>query len=326
MKKIFLFLLLATLLLTAAGCGKNKGDSLEDTGEAHGLLWRVEDEDTVIYLLGTIHVINDTALPFGEQLTEILTTADALILEADFDDFEQYVYYESSMHYTSEDENRLPDEISEELLDQLMDIYLGHVSLEQEMLLGILQAYRPWALANELAMVVLSENEELALRQEDINIALQLGRVAHEAGVTIREIEGFRRKADMIAALDDAFKVQYLQDTVDFYLGSSPRSEGEIQMTLAWLDAWRRRDTEAFIAATNLDYVSPLTVKLLEESTPAMYDYALNIMNSREGQYVIAIDALHMVTETGLVERFKQDGYEVTVVPRAIGASTPADE
>ena len=72
--RLILALLLGCLLLTTA-C--DRGDGID----AHPALWRVQDGDTAIWLLGTIHVLPDNVRWQTPAITHAIDASDTLVLE-----------------------------------------------------------------------------------------------------------------------------------------------------------------------------------------------------------------------------------------------------
>ncbi|MCL2019858.1 MAG: TraB/GumN family protein [Oscillospiraceae bacterium] len=288
---------------------------LTPTGDAKGLLWEVSDEDTTIYLLGTIHLLNDVVFPFDQQLTNVILSSDLVVFEADFGDEEGLMYLQMAMMYDEGD--RLSDHISGDLFAQVVEIY--------ELLYGagigiaeIIEGFKPWALSSEIMLHTLSFSEELALMQGGaIDASVYL--TAIEAGISVTELEGWVFQADLFNSFDDDIMEEYLQTNVDFFfaaLEGSPEADEEFKIMSDWMRAWAERDVEGFETAFEKDLLEddPFSYALLDLRDPLMYEYVLALMNEFEGQVLIVVGAAHMVGEGGIVARFIADGYEVNVV------------
>jgi uncharacterized protein YbaP (TraB family) len=339
-KKLFLLLV---LLVIAAGCGTRSigpntpGPNVlnyldNDSQGAHGLLWRVESENAVVYLLGTTPVANDSIYPFSEQLNEIIRGSDALILEANLGDTAQRVYFETAMMFEASvlytGEGGLSDYISEELFAQIFEIFTAsEAGRESYMPIGIAQQVldlcRPWALADELMTRTLRKKGIIPPIPKDIeeaeaaipnNFNEIIFTMATDAGIPIGEIEGMAFRADLFNSMDMELQIRHLQEAAELYLGETDFAQAEAEKINTRIRAWRRRDANAFKAAT--DFSNPRTAFLLEERTPRMYDFALELINNYEGQFVIAVDAVYILSEIGIIERFLQDGFDVQVVAR----------
>ena len=69
---------------------------------AKGVAWIVEDEDTVVYLLGSIHIGTPDLYPFNEKLVTAFDESDALFVEANVLDEEGMQYYVEKAMYTDD--------------------------------------------------------------------------------------------------------------------------------------------------------------------------------------------------------------------------------
>jgi len=316
-------ILLVAVLIIMAGCGNSPyapprpydpynphSRKVEDA--AHGLLWRVSDGDTVIYLLGTLNMVNETVLPFSKNLMDIIQSSDAVILESSFDDMAQINYLMASKMLPEgfKSSDYIPEDLFKRLVDIYADILVSRVSRED--IPAILDRFSMWAMASELMMETYIGNEEVMAYPQVMDF--EIFETAMEAGVPVQEMMGLAKMADLYSYTTAALQIEYLQHAMELYTGESPNMETETEMLLSRLGAWRKRDVKAFNAAVDLELVDPMTNYLLEYLTPAMYDFAVDIMENRTGQYFIAVDALHMVTENGLIERFERDGYDVRLV------------
>ncbi|UZM99416.1 TraB/GumN family protein [Lysinibacillus sp. MHQ-1] len=60
---------------------------------SNGVAWVVEDEDTLVYLLGSIHLGTPDLYPFNKKLVKAFNESDALLVEANILDTKALEYY-----------------------------------------------------------------------------------------------------------------------------------------------------------------------------------------------------------------------------------------
>jgi uncharacterized protein YbaP (TraB family) len=310
-------------------------------------VWRVEGENSVVYLLGTMYVANGSVYPFSEQLNDIILGSDAIVFESNLGDieridnlitaivygveeilaeatFEEMVQFGQllgSLYYADYIDGSgsgLSGYIPAELFDRLIDAYLIFYALDEYddfyEIIETLEICRPWALVKELTANTLDNNERLALLPDSIEkIVFDM---AANARIPIIEVDGITFRADLFNSMDIELQIEKLREVLEVYMGETSLAQNETERMLAMLNAWRRRDPDAFEAAAGLDITHPRTAFMLERMNARMYDSALDLLTNHEGQFVFAVDAMHMISEIGLVERFIRDGFDVQLAAR----------
>lgn len=76
----------SALALTACFPGVALADHHEETAASGPALWQLGDEDTTIYLFGTIHVLPEGETWFDDRISTAFNAADQLVFEIDMDD------------------------------------------------------------------------------------------------------------------------------------------------------------------------------------------------------------------------------------------------
>lgn len=325
MKKTLLFMLVLTLLTALEGCGQSAPPSAEppapspempsasvevtgseDAGAGSlGLIWEVSDEDTTVYLLGSIHLEDAMLYPFSKQFMDIIKTSDAAIFEVDLEDEDGIGYMTDAVLYDEDD--KLSNHISEALMAELTEIYAAHGVYS-----SMLEILKPWFWASEL--------ESLAFygvmpTTEPMVIDRYVYDTAKEAGVPIRQIESYQYQTDLFNTLDEETQEAFLQSSVDAF------REGDAIRTLylEMLTAWCARDLDAFTAAYDKDAQDDdaISAALFLERDANMTAYVLDILRDEAGQYLVTVGVGHMVGESGIVARLKQEGYNVNLLSAA---------
>lgn len=92
--------LLLTILMTftlLVSCGQGKVDPQYDlrldlkkaNSEVEGPLWKIEDEDSIVYIHGTIHLGDKEIYPLSKRIEDAFDNSDYLVLEEVFDKLDQ---------------------------------------------------------------------------------------------------------------------------------------------------------------------------------------------------------------------------------------------
>lgn len=280
----------------------------ENKAGSKGLLWEVSDEDTTVYLLGSVHADNDIIYPFGKQLMDTIIKSDAVILEVDLGDADGITYVQTNSMYGEGD--MLSNHISEELMAELMEIYAQYGITDQ----SILEMYRPWILASEIQSLELYSQSGLS----PIVIDMYVYYKALEAGIPIMQIESYQYQTDLFNAMEDDVMEEYLKSSVDSFNGNISEGETSAEVIVKYLNAWRERDADAFNEAYDKDaQEDPISLALFGDRDENMYNYVLNLLEENSGQYLVTVGAGHMIGKTGIVERLIESGYEVNLMPAA---------
>ena len=147
-------------------------------------MWEVENGDTKMYLLGSIHLMPESAYPLDEKIEKCFSESDILAIEADATAIDQKKVQELIMQTGLYSEgNSLKTEISPELYEQVSEIFGGFgVSMQQ------IDTYKPWFVGLNLAAMSMQKMDmkagigidihfiEQAKKNEMEIIELEIGR------------------------------------------------------------------------------------------------------------------------------------------------------
>lgn len=126
-----------------------------------GVAWTVEDEDTLVYLLGSIHLGIPDLYSRNEKLVTAFDESDALFVEANVLDEEGMKYYGEKAMYT--DDSTLKDAVTPETyakLEQVAELY--GLPMEQ------LAMQKPWFVSNTLSS--LTTDDSFGLTAEEMSM------------------------------------------------------------------------------------------------------------------------------------------------------------
>ncbi|WP_051332466.1 TraB/GumN family protein [Cucumibacter marinus] len=283
------------------------------TPNTESLFWRIEAEGVApSYLFGTLHVADERVLDLPAPVENAFETIDTLAVEVVNADDPQ-------------------------LLGQLMASNPGLlVALDGTTITSRLEANEAAALENALAArgVPLASIEPLQpwivttmLATSACEFALQAGgatpldgvleKRALNTGKTVIGLETMQDQLEAITGISEEFFVASLADLAEL------SAQGD-------LDALQDTITALYLSG-DIGVVLPLTVAFSAESAAIdgeMAEFEEKLITVRnegmaesaaplidKGNAFIAVGALHLPGETGLVRHFRERGYTVTPIP-----------
>ncbi|GLK80183.1 TraB/GumN family protein [Methylopila turkensis] len=278
------------------------------TPDAEGLLWRVEKGGAPpSFLFGTIHSSDDRLKPLPQPALDAIAAARLVLVE--------------------------PREISDPQAGVAAQRAAGRRALrpqggalflvperDRRAVINLLaargvpeltaQKLEPWF----LAMLATAPSCEIArIDRGELNVDQLVVEAARAAGVRVEGLEDAEEQFATLASVDPELALRVLIDTARL----GPLFADYVETTL---NLYRDRRM-SFLAAALRD------AKLGGERMVTQIDYLESLLPGRnarmhersqaalaEGGVVVAVGALHLSGEDGLVERVRRDGYRVTRV------------
>ncbi|MGE7369637.1 TraB/GumN family protein [Neorhizobium sp. NPDC001467] len=284
------------------------GDA-EKVPNGKGLFWRIEKPGVApSYLLGTMHVTDPRVLAMPAGAAPALQNAKTIAIESDeiLDEAKAMAGLMAKpdlLMFTDGNTIRtlLPD-------DQLAK--LEAALTERGIPLGAVQSFKPWMISGMIAVPAC----ELARKKDgtpflDKKIALD----AIAAGKPVKGLETMEEQLSAMAALPLDLHVKALEDTLslgarmddvtatmtDLYLA------GDVGVTVPMLRALSPEDdtqADAGYAAFEEMIVTRRNHVMAERAAPLM----------KEGGLFLAVGALHLPGQEGLIELLRKQGFTVT--------------
>jgi len=279
----FLFLLAA---ITRAGTDT-------DTDKSHGLLWAVSRAGVEpAYLFGTIHSEDPAVLQLAKPVQQAFDTAQSVVLEMLLDK-EAMVYSSTAMLML--DGRSLSDIIGQPLFRQASTAIQSRGIPEV-----VLERMQPWAAAVTLSMPAPKTGQVLDA---------MLYQNALQQGKEVYGLETAREQLNMFESMSEADQIILLQDAVENF----PDIDAIHAELLA---AYRQRDLDGLMAISEAsmqqgdqrladDFQQRLVVDRNHRMADRMRQYL------QQGNAFVAVGALHLPGEEGLLNLLEQQGYTV---------------
>lgn len=262
-------------------------------------LWVIRDEDSTIYLLGTVHVLRADTVWRTPAIDAALAEADDLWIEVEADDAE--ALRPLVARHGLDRDNPLSGKLT---ADQKARLDAAAAAIGSSG--ATLEPMRPWLAALQLSMGPLTK----AGFDPASGVEAKLKAAAREAGKPIRTLETLEQQIGVFADLPPAVELAFLLSTLD------EMDEGPAMLD-ALVTAWSAGDVEA---------LDTLMVAELAADYPALHEALLVRRNSDwagqiqallagEGVSVIAVGAAHLVGDDSVQAQLAARGVAVERLP-----------
>lgn len=320
--------LLPSLLALAVGAAFAAGVAAENpaaaapaaadtrgSGSAHTpLLWKVSDAkgspDTVLYLLGAIHVLKPADYPLSRDIDAALDDAEHVMFEVEIASLsvpDNIAKMQQSM--MAGDGKTLSARLSPDARTQLDTLLKASgASLQQ------VEALDPWALNLSMALGVM----QAMGFQADAGVDKHIDARARAAGKSLGALETVD---DQFAALDAAPMAEQVKGLEEF-LADPTRTIAELdQLHRAWLAG----DVETLDKTLRGQFAaeSPETYRLINVARNDRWLPQLEArLTPKNGDDTLAVvGAMHLLGGDGVVEKLRARGYRVERVCSACEAA-----
>jgi uncharacterized protein YbaP (TraB family) len=270
----------------------------QDAPARQGVLYRLQSPATPTpsYLLGTIHSEDPRILDLPEPVRSAFEASPAFALEV-VPDAEAIIKSMVAMTYT--DGRNLKEVLPPDLYQRVAEA-LGELGMTA----AAFQDFKPWAVVTLLSLPPAEKGEFLDL---------VLYRAAVDARKEIKGLETMEEQLAVFDRLNEADQIALLRETLDSRDRMPAMFEDLIQAYLAQdLDALMERselylqDGDPRLAALFREAAVDSRNRRMAERLPPLLD---------QGGWFIAVGALHLPGEMGLLRLLEGRGYQVSPHP-----------
>ena len=258
----------------------------------NGLLWRVSRGGIQTgYIFGTIHVDDSEILDLPELVLSALNGSEFFVMEA-VPSAKDAMEFSMSMFFM--DGNRLDKLLPETLFNRTVSI-LERYSLTREMV----SVMKPWA-----AYIIMSYPENMGMVLD-----LYLLQLAQRNGTQISGLETSSEQISIFSDMELDEQVRILADTVCHY-------ETLAADFTALKKLYKERDLEALYIYSqqysfdNDSIYEEISERLISERNARMVERMIGILDSSTA--FIAVGAMHLPGENGILNLLEQNDYEIT--------------
>lgn len=261
-------------------------------------IWRVSDEDSTLYLYGTVHLLPSDLSWQRDDMREAFADAGTVFFEADHTGAPGLrAEALATREGLRRDGQRLTD-----TLDNYQANLLEAVANNGRIDLAALDAMQPW-LATEL--ITLSAARAAGL-SSDLSADEALKSRADRMGKNVVYFETAEDQVRQVSELPEAVQIAVLTNAMERFDEMAPRL-GEIAQRWAAGDIER---LQALVSANPDDVLEGYLEAVLLDRNERWGDRLIRFLEGR-GTGFAAIGAAHLLGENSLIDVLEDEGYDV---------------
>jgi uncharacterized protein len=295
----------AGLLLSSFG-GNSRALAAEPTPapamvtiNADPALWVIKDEDTTIYLFGTVHVLKDNIKWFDGGVKAAYDASSEVVFELDFSDMQALQNAVGKLAIDA-DGPALTQKLGPDLAASL-DKALKEAGLP----LAAFEKYEPWIVPVIMTGAVLAK----AGYTPGSGVETQLTAALKKDGKTIGALETAEEQMGFFDNLPEAVQIAYLKTTI-----------AELPKTAPFLDemvtAWSKGNPDALAELLNKSLVTtPELEKVLLNDRNARWAEWVEKRMAKPGTVFMAVGAGHLAGKNSVQEKLKAKKLTATRIP-----------
>ena len=311
----------ALALAVFAAFGAAHADDAAPAEPPVPLMWKVSDQDSSLYLLGSFHLLKPGDYPLSRDVDVALADAEQVVFEIPPEELgSPTLGMQMGQAAMRTDGTTLDSELPEQTRQALAAWLEANAAPLQAMKLPpqALQMFEPWFVG---LMVTVVEMGKAGL-DPALGLDTHLAQRAGEAGKDTAGLETGVEQIAFLDGMDRAEQLQFLQQALE----GAAEGPAEIEKLHA---AWRRGDADALwegMAAEMRREFPHLYRRINVERNEAWVPKLEARLQAPGGDDVlVVVGALHLLGEDGVVEKLRAKGYEVERVCSACAGATEAD-
>ena len=260
-------------------------------------IWHVQGEREW-YLFGTIHVLRPDTYPLSDRYEEVLDLCTNLWLEVKVD-----ALTDPDILHQVRSIMQLPTGAT--LKTQTSAQAYRHLTALADragMNLADFNGLKPWAVVNILTLNLFQQRGFAS----DQGLDLYLAQQAKARQIPIRALETVMQQMRLL----DELAADYPDDFVTFSTNDLDRVD---QLVAEMVHNWQQGDVEGLYALADFQAYPAVEEAMLSQRNNdwmRQFDQA----HDQSSPQCIAVGALHMAGESGLLAQFKRAGYQVSQV------------
>lgn len=265
---------------------------------ARGFMWEVKNNGNTVYLVGSIHIADDSFYPLRSAFEEAFAEADYLGVEIDIskaaDKEQQQLIMNMGMY---QDGTTLKDHVSKDTYAKL-----GGILKQYKMEPNALDAFKPWVVETTISSL-----KSMASGYEaEAGIDLYFIQKAIERKLPVLELESYQSQLGMFDGFSKELQEKNLKSTLDNF-DTLDDSIGQLT------DMWKSGDDQLLLEFTNSMAVDPEYNKaMLIDRNIGMADKIDGYLKSdKKAEYFIVVGAAHYLGEHGIIKLLEDKGYTV---------------
>ncbi len=258
-------------------------------------MWRVADEDTIVYLYGTLHNVKDHFSWWSEEAQAALNRSDAIYFE---------LAKELTPEQTATIRNRYarnPEGISlEDYLTQVQEAQVRTVATAAGLGWAEITGYTPVFAGNEIANAFFEQRGiESGQSAESVILAK-----AQEQGIELRPFASFDRQMRYFADISTKGQVDWLMNSLE---AADPGTFDRLFQAWFWGDA---EGLEAEIITQERETIPEAYEVLMVGRNREWAEELSRLLNEETGAFFVAVGAGHLVGPDSLQIQLEAQGFK----------------
>lgn len=270
------------------------GAATEPAGPA---IWRVADEDTEVYLFGTVHVLRPETDWLRDDIREAITSADAVYFEADVESLPS----RAELNETVTRLGFLTDGTTlRDLLDEPDETDVSEAAMQLGIPFSGINNFQPWFASIALSDVHL---EQQGFRRDE-GVERTLAAEARRLGRPVRYLETGAEQITLLAGISRDAQIDMLVETarqIDEDPDLLDRMIGE------WLEG-DIAELEGLVARDNTFAAGEAYDVMLAQRNARWSEMIADLMDKEPGTFLVAAGAAHFVGGQSVQEQLAARG------------------
>jgi uncharacterized protein len=267
----------------------------EHEGPSEGVFYKVEKDNQTVYLLGSIHIGDQSLYPLNDQINIAFEEADHLAVEVDIENLDEMEFSQTVMQQGMyQDGTVLSDVVEEDVFNETLE-HLSALGMNEE----IVEQFQPWFVTTILSEVAL---QGTALTGE-FGIDKHFIDRAKEKNLPIINLESVESQLASISSVPEDEQIESLEytlESIDVY-------EEELTQLM---HIWRSGNTDVFAQLRETDQGSNQLA--LNERDLLMTGKIEDFLNAGDGEtYFVVVGAAHLAGDNSIIDLLQTRGYSV---------------
>lgn len=281
------------LASAVAGMAQSTGNS-----SGHNMLWRVQSGGKSLYILGSVHMLPESAYPLDPAIEKAFDESEKIVFELNLDSVANMSGAMSLLKRgTYENGRTLEKSISKETFGLVKE----HLK-ESGIPLAMVSRFEPWM----VAMLLTATDMRGSGYSDAHGIDMYFHDKARKTGKEVKGLETLDFQVDLFDNLPEDAQEAFLKQTLEM---SSAGDQGMLDSMVA---AWKVGDVAALekIAGASMADTSALNQNLLQKRNHNWIPEIEKFLGSNS-KHLVIVGALHLVGESGVIELLRKKGYSV---------------
>lgn len=280
MKSIIIIIISSVIFTSCSFFGGN---------EKH-FIWQIEDEDSKVYVLGSIHLGKKEIFPLDSVIENAYKKSDLIAVEVNTDNTNPL---DLLMKATYNDNQKLRDNISPKTYEKLIKIFEKNGVPEMSY-----NKFKPWFAILTAMQLELSKEGYSG----ESGIDAYFMKKAKKDKKEIKELESIESQIKLLSSFDDIAD-EYFEYSVSELENSTENID---RMYKYWLNGNTEGIEKIIYEAENLDGFQEFNQKLIVERNFKMTDKIESYLDENK-TYLVICGAGHLVGEKGIISILKNN-------------------